>query len=70
MDGRAIGAGEAAGAGVFLRRRAGGRRWLGAALRRRKHGPARYRGRDGELPPGRVRLFGPPRANPGIAPSR
>ena len=60
----------AAGARVLLRRRLHRRRRLGAALRRRGHGPQGHRRPDGQLPPQRVRLSGASRAERGVAETR
>ena len=54
---------EAAGARLHLRRRVPERRRLGAALRRREHGPQGHRGGDAQLPHQRLRLLRAPGAD-------
>ena len=67
LDARQIRQGEAAGAGLLLRRRIHGGRRLGAALRRREHGGQGDRRRHGELSSRRVRVLRPSRTDERVA---
>ena len=60
----------AAGAGVHLRRRVSERRRVGAALRRREHGPRRHRGAHSELPHQHFWILRPSGIDQGIRPPR